>query len=454
MNAEIAQALLYFGIGICVVIPSLIVIPFLHGTVDLLTYRNVVLAGCFPFIGLSSIGLATGERPYAVYDFEDFVSFAVFASTFILVFVIAYKYHIPRRSLVAKFVGKPVETSETVIGVLALIAVALSLLDYVMKRFDYLPFFTELLSSLAPSFMSFASLFAIAGWMRTRGNPFLLLILIGIFTFSLVYSILGGGGGRRVLLSVLASFPIFFYWDSRHRLSSLRKQKLLVRIGLIMIPLGLVMTAYSNLRHYDRSDEGTGAAVNSAIGAYAKIPNEIVKIVSGQKMESIFVQIGQDATNCSMLINSEARRGHRRGTNATFWIPQYFHTVWFVLTNPIPRSIWKEKPLALGYMVPIELLGVGGISLGPGIVGHCIHEGGIFFVFFYAICFSYLAKLLDTALVRNPTNLFLQGLATAAFPNLLMLVRGDQAVVLVVCIFGYICYIASRRIAIILRSFA
>jgi len=388
MDAEVLLWLFYFGIAICIIIPLMIVIPFVNGTIDLISYRNVVLAGCFPFIGLSSIGLATGERPYGYYDMEDFFTFAGMASTFIIVFAVSYNLHRPSQAAVLMFTGKRIEVSNLVGGALALIAILLSVLDYVMKRLQYLPVLTELLSALAPSFMAFAALFAVGGWMKNKSNILSLAVLIGVFSFSLVYSVVGGSG-RRVLLSVLASIPIYFYWISKNRFSTSTRSQLLIRLFFILIPLGLIVTAYSNVRHYDRREnENTKIMYSRAINAIQKIPEEILDILSGNKLDTIFLQIGQDATNCSMLMSSESRKAGSYNDYSAFRIPTPFHTILFVVTNPIPRSLWEGKPLGLGYMIPVEVLHVHGISLGAGIVGHCIHEGGLFFVLFYAILFS------------------------------------------------------------------
>ena len=289
--------------------------------------------------------------------------------------------------------------------------------------------------------------------MKNKSNILSLSIMVGVFSFSLVYSIVGGSG-RRVLLSVLSSLPIYFYWTSKSRFSANTRWQQLTRLSLILIPLALVVTAYSNVRHYERRENEDAKIVYSrAVDALKKIPEEIIEILSGNKLDTISLQIGQDATNCSMLMSSESRKAGTSDVYSSFRIPTPFHTILFVVSNPIPRSLWEGKPLGLGYMIPVEILRVRGISLRAGIVGHCIHEGGMFFIFFYAILFSYLAKVIDVALVQDPGNLFLLGFATATFPNLLMLVRGDQGLILVICVFAYICYFISRRIAVTLRSF-
>ncbi len=113
------------------------------------------------------------------------------------------------------FAGEKILISKRLTVILALMAVFLSLLDFGMKRITYFPFFTELLTGLAPSFMAFAGVFAIAVWTKNKTNPFAFLTLASILTFSLVYSVVGSGGGRRVLLSVLLAVPIYLYWTGR-----------------------------------------------------------------------------------------------------------------------------------------------------------------------------------------------------------------------------------------------
>jgi hypothetical protein len=448
VSNDVSTGLLLLGIAFCIGIPLMIIISFLNGKHHLVTCRNTILAGCVPFVGLSSIGLATWERPYGLYTWEDFQYFALMIVGFVIVFCVAYNVLSPGQAVLNSFSGRNINVNSRLTFAITIIAIGFSSLDFIMKRLDYMPFVTELLSALAPSFMAFASLFSIAGWRRNKNNPLAFGLFLAVISFSLVYSILGSGGGRRVLLSVLTSIPVYFYWSMVTNRVVFNRGALLFKSLIVSIPLVLIILGYSNLRHHNsRSEQFEAADVNRSIESFTKIPSEILAIVRGERPGSIFLQIGQDAANASMLMGQAAREGADENFSKSFAIPQPFHSMIFVVANPIPRSVWPDKPLSLGYMLPREILNLRGITIGAGIVGHCIHEGGMLFIVFYGFLFAYMAKVVDVSLIRDSSNLFLLGFATAAFPNILMLVRGDQGLVIVIVIFSYIVFSLCWRIA-------
>jgi hypothetical protein len=105
-----------------------------------------------------------------------------------------------------------------------------------------------------------------------------------------------------------------------------------------------------------------------------------------------------------------------------------FHTITYVIANPIPRAWWEDKPLALGYTLPIDIgwsRAHGDVNLGPGIIGHGYHEGGLFFIAFYAFLYASIMRFFDSLLVRDPGNPYLLGMLGSFSAQVVAFSRGD-----------------------------
>ena len=109
---------------------------------------------------------------------------------------------------------------------------------------------------------------------------------------------------------------------------------------------------------------------------------------------------------------------------------QPFHALYFIAANPVPRMFWEDKPKGLGFMLPQEHYELPGsnATLGPGVVGHAFHEGGLYMCVFYGVFFALFLKFGTEWIRLEPGNPYLLGVFAAASSNILTIPRGDIGV--------------------------
>ena len=105
------------------------------------------------------------------------------------------------------------------------------------------------------------------------------------------------------------------------------------------------------------------------------------------------------------------------------------HTLYVLVTLPIPRVFWDDKPVTLGVSLPYDA-GIlnqftGRTNWGPGIAAHAIHDGGVPVAILYAVIIATCLRFIDELLVRHPGNPFLLGYLSSASVQITGLVRGD-----------------------------
>ncbi len=129
----------------------------------------------------------------------------------------------------------------------------------------------------------------------------------------------------------------------------------------------------------------------------------------------------EDAITVTLLCIEEF---HRNGD------PDYFHTLRFVLSNPIPREIWPEKPQALGESLP-EGLGEfsdGYVNWGTGIIGNAFHDGGVWMTVIFGLLVGGVFRVFDDILRRQPFNPWPVAMLAAMSPKIVAYSRGDIAI--------------------------
>jgi hypothetical protein len=235
-------------------------------------------------------------------------------------------------------------------------------------------------------------------YLAATGAAFLLAIFVALF-----------GAGRHPLFAALIAIPIAWYW------AKWRYQRPAATIGRILalgVGAAIVILAYSGFRHDFMGDADSGIAMDR-IRQLMKFQLE----TSGDA-ES-FLQ--EDAITVSLLCIEEF---HRNGD------PDYFHTLRFVLSNPIPRDIWPEKPQALGESLP-ESLGEfsdGYVNWGTGIIGNAFHDGGLWMAGIYGLLVGGVFRIFDDILRRQPLNPWPIAMLAAMSPKIVAYSRGDIAI--------------------------
>jgi len=86
-------------------------------------------------------------------------------------------------------------------------------------------------------------------------------------------------------------------------------------------------------------------------------------------------------------------------------VPRYYPYVFekqiiFTLIRPIPRALWKNKPVDPGFDLPTAL-GVEGVSLSYSVIGDWYICAGWLGVFFGGIIYGGLARMMSQLLTRN-----------------------------------------------------
>lgn len=443
--AFVSSTLITFGTFVLLGLGINIWRGFVSGRHHLVTFRSSFLLGGCVFVGLSTLGLGISGKFYVKPIPEDVLWFCGSILLFFAVFLSAYNWFQLRRLTQVVFAVRPAQYRSEYTVAIAIFALTCSLLNFTLGRSLYIPFVSEAIRSVSYSSVAFASVFAMKSWLQSKSNVFLIALAGSVIFICMVLAVMSGGG-RRSLLSVMLTLPVIFYWNSSLREYAAQRQKLLFWMIAGMLPVGFAMAGYNQVRHFDRGggkmrEERT---VAKSIEALRRLPDEMPKVIETFRDGRIISVTGQDATACSLLLLAMDRKGQDNLLNGDFVIPSPFHSTLFVICNPIPRSFWNNKPLALGYLLPIAALRTRGVNLGPGIVGHAVHEGGLIFIIFYALMFAAILKVCDNNLIASPDDPVNLGMLAAMGPNVIALIRGDVGVVLVTFVFCILTYHTLR----------
>ncbi|GAB5560434.1 MAG: hypothetical protein SynsKO_20810 [Synoicihabitans sp.] len=110
--------------------------------------------------------------------------------------------------------------------------------------------------------------------------------------------------------------------------------------------------------------------------------------------------------------------------------PRFMHTIYVLLTFPIPRSLWPGKPDHLGKRIPFEagILPWGTpTTAGPGIAGHIYHDGGLFVGIIYGLIMGLFLRFMDIMLINVRKNPVILCILAAVSMHLVGWTRGDIA---------------------------
>ncbi len=396
--------LIPFGWAFIAVSLGVILIPYLRQRSDLLTSWNLFLFGSANFVGFSAIQSGYNTEPYVDYEQWDYVRFVAGAVTFYGVCACTYFFlKTPRRQAGKRFRKWPSQT----VGVLFLLLPACVGAGLLHLALPVIPGISQVVAFVAKSAALIAVAYAFVSWYRQPTNPLLLWCLVGIVAYSLFFALLGGSG-RRDLLSLAMTIPICLYWlRLRYTSRGLNVTVLLVAAFLIL----MLLAGYSTIRH-----QRYGLTpVERTVDMLRQLPSAIVNVGDTKGL------LGSNAVEASLATIH---------LYTTEWDPQPFFNVWFILVNPVPRSVWPSKPESLGQTLPRDLgwWRYGYVNWGPGIVGHGYHEGGLHMLVFYGVFLGMAFRFFDELLMRQSGNPFLLGIMSAIAGQIIAYSRGDIGV--------------------------
>jgi hypothetical protein len=119
----------------------------------------------------------------------------------------------------------------------------------------------------------------------------------------------------------------------------------------------------------------------------------------------------------------------------------------FLVSYPIPRKMWPNKPQPIGIKVVRETSHIPGTNWGLGFSGQAAYEGGLPAMALYSFLIVVLIRVLDEPLRLQPDNPFLLFMHATVLPNVAGIPRGDMGSfvkeilqgILFALILGYAC---------------
>ncbi len=400
------KTLFAFSAVFIVIMSLLLVVPVLRRKSDVFTAWNFFLVGAIVFGGLSGFNCVSHSHYLPDYRTSDYVQYYVGTVVFYTTIISTYYFWRWPRRLAGKSYLKWPELNAVTTPMIVLPLSALAVVPLLPMN---IPGLSQVLfqASLCAPVIALAC--AVVSWTRSPSNVFLAFLVV-IALGAAVFAATSSGSSRRYLIGALAAAPVCLYW------TWLRYKPTPVIVGTIggLLALAIpVLMGYSMIRHAVRNNSETSSQRFSQL--VAELPNAVKE---GGSLEGF---MGQDSVEaaimCIHMLNN--------GSKAIEVQPLY--TPYWILVNPIPRSIWPDKPRSVG----IELVHASGMAsrglnfnIGLNVVGQCYYDGGIALHVLYAILFGSFLRFFDELLIRQPGNPYLIGALVAMSGQILGWPRG------------------------------
>lgn len=379
---------------------------YARGTHDLLSLRNVALAG-FILFQLTSAAQVMRVNIVGAFALQNPVGtglqYALWSTAFLAVFLAAYAWGPGVARLAA--IPKPVraDVSDRSLRLLAIVCIVTGAALMILP----IPLVMHLTSKVGFALMTIAA--GLAGWLWAR-RPTSLEVVTPAFTVlatALACSMIVGFG-RRPLVAVVGCF-IFAAYFSRWRY--LPPVGVIKRLALVAIPAVLALAMFTSARGGLRD---TGAGPIAQVKAVAT-----ANPIHGLGM----LADGQGAAAKSMWLMEQFPEQHAYRPLSTLLYTAYF---------PVPRSWWPGKPETLSMDLPhlarVRQVNRDVLTLGPGAVGHAAVDGGFLVLVLYALVAALALRFADEIIVRHATQPLVVLPVACALGQVLGLARGEAGV--------------------------
>jgi hypothetical protein len=429
------ETLAWYGGLVLLVTGCFILVPYLRSKADLISARNFLLLGIAIFVGLG--GFEAALSPMRFPGLEWFqptnleVNWFLAATTVFLVVLLTTYYVDPfsRKIAARAFNMWPPITTGTLLLVfgICIVCVALSTVPALLRMTFVGPFLTK----VSHKSLVFACVFSFVLWYRQKLNIGWLMLFIVVLS-AMCVSAMVYSTGRRLLLSVLVGPVLVVYFaHARHW----RPSKGVIVVAVAALALFFVNLMYSSMRHF-RAEERTTRTVLEQVKA----------IRSSGWLERFtrdrLFHFSQQAVHYALLTQRFVDEGRLT--------PRPLNTLAILVTYPIPRNVWPNKPQILGITITHDVIRWSTTNWGCGISGQAIYEGGLLPAALYAYLVVYMIRLFDDPLRRQPTNPFLVAMLASAAPHLMGWARGDLGIMTLNCIE---CFFFTIALAWIARAF-
>ncbi|TVQ63404.1 MAG: hypothetical protein EA378_02105 [Phycisphaerales bacterium] len=251
---------------------------------------------------------------------------------------------------------------------------------------------------------------AVYFFLAQRFNPASIVLLV----LSLGAGILAttvGESGRRLALGVLIAVPWMWYFATLRLRGPIAVSTSLLAIGTAGV---IALAVYGSVRHQDAGFGGGGRAAID-VGTRAE---QISELISNPRFEARMLDnlIYTDTSHNTMFIID---------TYPNQYDVHPLNDATYIITNPIPRALWPDKPRGLGDRLRDEMGTVA--NLGPGIIGHAWASWMWLGIVGYAAAFGIAFGVLDRALRHRIDSPFFIAASGAGMGNMVAMARGDVA---------------------------
>jgi hypothetical protein len=415
--ASTYDLLMYAGWGVILFCALMIVIPYLRGRSDLVTAWNFVLVGCACFIGVACLEAINPPdlifARYVSFEFPDSEYKAALGRNLVFMSCLLLFYYV--MPVGKKFGSRRFRNSPpwspalfgavlVVCGIMVSIAVMLMIVD--------IGFIREVFSNLGHKGAVFAVAISFYAWYRNRANLGVLLLFLLVFAGAVLY-VMTVSHGRRLLLCVVFAPIAVMYWTKWRYASRPR----VIAIGTLAISaVVFVGLWYQTFRFYNRGQH-TERSFSATIQAASQVNWE------GMQEQLYFWKqyVAQHSFQYGMMTRRLVEMGELQ--------VHPLNTIKFVLSYPIPRRYWEDKPEPLGLLIVRDILKLPQkTNWGCGVAGQVYYEGDWYAVVIYAALLVVMVRVIDEPLNREPNNPFFIAMCANASLFLITLIRGDMGV--------------------------
>jgi hypothetical protein len=339
--------------------------------------RNIFLVGLTIFQSLSfGSWLVLNEYatlPVKTPALSGFIAF-VSGSIFLTLFLLFYKRNLRKKSL-QSLARYNASGSFDLISLSITALVVGYLLRFVLV---YVPVLGVLTGQLAGGAFSFACGIAAWNYGKNKLNPASLIFLIAVVGFSVLAVSLGSFGRRDALNSLMITGIVLLHL--RRGIAGQLGRGLLRPALYSIVPL-IPLTLLSSIRDASRRDLSLGELITS-----------LVQVPVDRFQESFNSFLFQDCGPCSMFLIERFLSNPFRF--------DFLHSIHYLLVHPVPRAIYPQKPLGLGFTMASDA-GIRNVAeifnYGPGVIGHAFND----LVFIALPLYAYLLAKLISWLDRN-----------------------------------------------------
>lgn len=405
--------LAWYGYGVLILTAGFVLVPYLRRKGELFSAWNLLLIGVAIFLGLGSLEAAYSPMRFRGLDWfeptRQEVTWYLTASTiFLITLFLAYYFDPVSRYLARRSLNNwPQVSTPSILFVLAFCAAVIIAVPIVKG----LPFIGAATLKLSHKAIVFVSVFSFILWYRQKLNLLWLLVFVAAFALMCLLAMLSGGG-RRLVLSVMVTPVIVFYYARMRYWRPTRAMAVAAAATAVML---LFTFMYSSIRHFDRGRNAEARSAANLVNRLKSLPQS-----NWQKYASdnLFF-FGQQSVHYALITDRYIDLGRLE--------PQFLNTLKFLAVYPVPRQMWANKPRQLGIVILRDAVGYPTSSWGCSISGHARYEGGLWVAALYAYLAVIGVRLIDDPLQRQPMNPYLLSILATASMHIIAWPRGDLA---------------------------